>query len=162
MHGSQRRTVRREGMQRMEKRAPPGFSIERTRAEHLLCRPRQIDLRGVLGEHDNPLCSDALPRGIAMRLQDVGESRLLVLEEAIGRHHFSSPATSGRNARGRMLRQRRQHSLEADIQPLVIQIGGLHLIHDPRCQHDNPSLTRFAPPRFLLPAHDPRTSPERQ
>ena len=74
----------------------------------LLLRPGQIDFGRVRDQDDDRLAGDPSPRGLVMRLEDVVEADLVVVEEAIGGRHLGPAAAGGRDAGRGPRRQLRQ------------------------------------------------------
>ena len=147
--GSQRRAVRREGVQHMQQRAAPRIAVQQPGAGHLLFRPGHVDFRGVLGQQHHRLCGQPRPRRIDVRLQDVVEGRTFVGNQAVGSLRLGTPATRRRNACRRTRPQLGEHNPQAFVQPFVVEVRGFHFIHDPRGVHERLSFTRFTPRRLF-------------
>ena len=122
---AQGNAVRGEGVQRMQERAASLAAVHRTGPDDLLLRPREIQLRRVLRQNHHRLLGHATPRGVDVRLQNVLETKPLVLEQTIRRRHLGIPAACRGDARRGLPRQLREHDGQPFVQAFIGKVCGL-------------------------------------
>ncbi len=152
MQRSQRRAVGREGVQHVQQCPEMAGLSQRTGALHLLLRPRQIDFGCVLRQDHHRLSRDAPPSRLLMRLQNVGEGHILVVEQPVRSLHFGPASAGRRNTCRRVRRQLREHLAQTLVQPFVLEINRLHFVHNPRRKHRHSFDSLRPPPLIHRPA----------
>ena len=121
--GSQRRTVWRKSVQRVQQRPASRTAVQGTRPHNLLIGPRSVDFGRILGENHHGLACHPLPCRVAVWLQHGLKTRLLVLTEAIRGSHLGPATARRRDARGRPRRQLRQHSARRSFNRLSFSLA---------------------------------------
>ena len=147
----------------MQERAASLAAVHRAGPDDLLLRPREIQLRRVLRQNHHRLFGHATPRSVNVRLQNVLETKPLVLEQTIRRRHLGIPAACRGNARRGLPRQLREHDGQPFVQSLIGKVCGLHFLTRPGSQHVGTPLPEFATLRqFSIPRLSPiRGNPPR-